>query len=114
MPPCTKTLGEADISASYSADRIAYSQPVRKPFSWRGGLWISVGTGHRPGEPFSAEAYRLAHPSMFSGTQVTYAQKTADAEAARADPNGFYHGMSVKHAGAVCLIMSPSKFIEYT
>ena len=102
-----KTLGEGDIRASYSADRIGYGQPVRKPFSWRGASWVNVGMGHRPGERFSARAYRLAHPSTFDGMPVSYAQKTADGDAARADPNGFYHGMNVKHAGTVFVLCGP-------
>ena len=32
-----------DISESYSADRIASGQPVRKPFQHDGGLWICTG-----------------------------------------------------------------------
>ena len=31
---------------------------------------------------------------------MTYAQRLADGDAARSDPNGFYHGMTVTHAGA--------------
>lgn len=38
---------------------------------------------------------------------MTYAQKTADGDEARADPNGFYHGMSVKHAGTVFVLCGP-------
>jgi hypothetical protein len=43
---------------------------------------------------------------------VTYAQKTADSEAARADPNGFYHGITAKHAGTVFVLCGPpARFI---
>ena len=53
-----KTLGQGDISASYSADRIGMGQPVRKPFTWNGGLWVCVGIRYRGGAE-TAEAYRL-------------------------------------------------------
>lgn len=102
-----KTLGEGDISASYNADRIAMDKPLRKPFQWRGASWISVGNGNCRGQPASSEAYRFAHPSTFSGTPVTYAAKVRDADAARADPNGFYHGMTVKHAGTIFVLCGP-------
>ena len=38
---------------------------------------------------------------------MSYGEKTADADAARADPNGFYHGMSVKHAGQILVLCGP-------
>jgi hypothetical protein len=101
-----KTLGQGDISASYSADRIGMSQPVRKPFEWKGGLWVCVGKGHRGGE-VSAEAYRLVHPQMFDGEPMTYAARVRNGDAARADANGFYHGMLVKHAGAEFVLCGP-------
>lgn len=100
-----KTIGQGDISASYSADRIGMGQPVRKPFTWQGGLWVCVGKDHRNGG--SAEAYRLMHPMMYDGLPVTYAGKTRDGDAARADPKGFYHGMIVKHAGAAFVLCGP-------
>jgi hypothetical protein len=66
---------------------------VRKPFSWRGTLWVCVGKSHLNGG--TATAYRLIHPQLFDG------------DAARADPNGFYHGMSVKHAGRTMALCGP-------
>jgi hypothetical protein len=91
-----KTIGQSlppartggDISASYSADRIGMSQPVRKPFSWQGSLWVCVGMSHLGGVT-TAEAYRLVHPQVFDGEPLSYSAKTANSEAARADPNGF-------------------------
>lgn len=101
-----KTLGQGDINASYSADRIGMGQPVRKPFAWRGSLWVCVSVSGRRGD-LSAEAYRLTHPAAFDGQPMTYAQKTLDGDAARADRNGFYHGMSVKHGGATHVLSGP-------
>ena len=101
-----KTLGQGDISASYSADRIGMGQPVRKAFQWKGALWVCTGVCYR-GDEITAEAYRLTHPQIYDGNSVTYAEKTSDSDAARADPSGFYHGMSVKHAGAFFVLSGP-------
>ena len=101
-----RQIGEGDISASYSADRIAYGQPVRRPFEWQGGLWISTGNAI-PHGPDSAEAYRLTAPTQFGGQPQTYAEKTADSEAARRDPNGFYHGMIVLQRGREMVLSGP-------
>jgi len=97
-----KMTGEGDIAASYSADRIGLGQPLRKPFEWRGSLWVCVGLGYE-----SAEAYRLMHPQAFDGAPVTYRAKVADGEAARKDPNGFYHAMSVSYGGSTFVLCGP-------
>lgn len=101
-----KTIGEGDIAASYSAERIGMGQPVRRPFTWQGGLWVCVSITTR-GKAVSAEAYRLVRPRMFDGTPLRYAEKTASSDAARADPRGFYHGMIVRHAGAQFVLCGP-------
>jgi hypothetical protein len=101
-----KTIGQGDISASYSAERIGMNQPIRKPFDWKGALWVCVGMTFCNGTQ-SAEAYRLVHPQLFKGEPLTYAAKTADADAARADPEGFYHGMIVRHAGQSFVLCGP-------
>ena len=81
-------------------------QPVRKPFSWKGGLWVCVGIrGCRDAE--TAEAYRLIHPHMFDGNAASHATKTWNGSAARADACGFYHGVSVKHASAEFVLCGP-------
>lgn len=102
-----KTLGQGDIAKSYSADRIGMDQPVRKPFEWKGGLWVCVGIGYQCGGVASAEAYRLVHPQVFCGESVSYAERVRNGDAARADANGFYHGMRVKHAGAEFVLCGP-------
>lgn len=100
-----KTIGEGDIAASYSAERIGMAEPIRKPFAWKGSLWVCVGLSNHPGP--SAEAYRLTHPQAFEGEPISYTDKTRDAEAARKDPNGFYHGMTVKHGGNTFVLCGP-------
>jgi hypothetical protein len=105
-PRSEKALGEGDIVASYSADRIAMGRPVRKPFSWQGALWVCIGLDYRGGVT-TAEAFRLTQAEVFSRKPVSYAEKTADVQRARADPNGFYHGMIVKHAGNSRVLCGP-------
>lgn len=94
-----RDLGEGDIHSSYSADIIAQESKVRKPFTFAGSLWVVVGmSGH--GGVEQADAYRLIPARMFQGiAATTYREKTGTAdgaESARADPLGFYHGMTVK------------------
>jgi hypothetical protein len=101
-----RQIGEGDIHGSYSADRIGMAQPVRKPFLWKGAPHVCVGMRYC-GESMDAEAYRLVPVRLFDGEPTTYAGKLTDADAARADPNGFYHGMTVRHGGASCVLCGP-------
>jgi len=101
-----KTMGEGDIAASYSADRIGMNQPIRGTFPWHGSHWVCVALRYCGG--ISAEAYRLVDPRVFAGAPLSYSQKTSDGDAARADPNGFYHGMIVKHAGRTFILCGPA------
>lgn len=82
------------------------AQPVRKPFSWEGEQWVCVSFRYAGDEVF-AKAYWLVPVPAFDGEPVSYAAKTADGDAARADPNGFYHGMTVTHAGQDCVLCGP-------
>lgn len=101
-----RMIGEGDIHASYSADRIGSDEPVRKPFSWQGGLWVCVRIAGRSGT-LSAEAYRLVHPQIFDGEPVSYGARCANGDAARADPNGFYHGMLVRRSKDELVLCGP-------
>jgi hypothetical protein len=101
-----KTIRQGDIAASNSAERIGSHQPIRKPFECKGSLWVCVGMTFREGIP-SAEAYRLAHLKLFNQQPLTYGAKTADADAARSDPKGFYHGVTVRHTGQVMVLCGP-------
>lgn len=86
-----------DIYSSYSADTIMGSSKVRKPFAWHGRLWITVSLCSFEGS-CTAEAYRLIPKSAFADLPTTYRRRTRtseDATAARNDPMGFYHGMTV-------------------
>lgn len=97
-----KQNGEGDIRSSYSADRIGMGQPIRKPFRYAGELWVCVGT-----EPAGAEAYRLVHPSLYSGTPRTYHDRCRDGDRARGDQAGFYDGIIVRHAGRELVMAGP-------
>jgi hypothetical protein len=106
-----KTVGEGDIAASYSADRIGMNKPIRSTFSWQGSNWVCVATQYC-GAEISAEAYRLVDLRAFVGQSASYAEKTSDGDAARADPNGFYHGMTVTHAGRTFVLSGPRARFE--
>lgn len=101
---------EGDIAASYSADRIANGASIRQPFDWQGAQWICTGS-HRD----AAEAVRIVPSHAFTGHPTTYAEKTRyyqddtgrETMPAREDPNGFYHGMTVKHAGKAFVLCGP-------
>jgi hypothetical protein len=104
---------EGDIHASYSADVIASNRRVRKPFTWNGALYVCTsitGSALTDSGTQEHEAYRIVPVKMFTGTTKTYSEKTVkaeDAEAARNDPNGFYHGMTIKHGGESFVLCGP-------
>jgi hypothetical protein len=109
---------EGDIHASYSADVIAMNGRVRKPFIWNGEHCVCTSitgaalTGNRLQEH---EAYRIVPSRMFRGTATTYREKTArgEAAAARSDPNGFYHGMTIRHGKESFVLCGPQiRFTE--
>lgn len=107
-----RTIGEGDISRSYSADRIGLGQSVRAPFTHHGDQWLCVG--FRYGASAVAEAYRLVHPTRFEGSVTTYTAKVVPdgGRSARTDPLGFYHGISVKRGReAFVLCGPPAEFI---
>ena len=94
-----------DIVGSYSGDRICENRPIRTPFHFRGGLWVCVGTW---GE--LAAAYRVVSAASSAVAPTTYSEKTGGekaAENAKNAPNGFYHGMTVKHVGQSFVMTGP-------
>lgn len=97
-----KQIGEGDIRASYSADRIGMGQPIRKPFRYGGELCVCVGNGSA-----GAEAYRLVHPSLYGGTARSYHDRCRDGGRARGDQAGFYDGIIVRHAGRELVMAGP-------
>ena len=106
-----RQTGEGDIHASYSADRIGMGQPIRRPFMYEGLRWVCVS--FRPGP--EAEAYRLVHPAAFSGAPISYTEKVSrnQGDDARADPMGFYHGMTARSGGEDLVLCGPPvRFVQ--
>jgi hypothetical protein len=54
-----------------------------------------------------AQAYRLIPEKLFPEPATTYSAKTADGDEARADPNGFYHGIKIQFKGAASVLCGP-------
>lgn len=108
-----REICEGDIHASYSADLIAECGRIRKPFKWQDGLCVCTGissAGLTASGTQEHEAYRIVPARMFTGTMKGYREKTAraeDAEAARNDPNGFYHGMTIRHGAENFVLCGP-------
>ncbi len=101
---------DGDIRASYSADRIGMGKPIRRAFTFRASTWVCVRFSVGP--TVTAKAYRLIPIEHFDGQATTYPDKTHDAEAARNDPLGFYHGMTVQHRGqGIVLCGPPAMFV---
>ena len=44
---------------------------------------------------------------IYDGEPITYTAKAANGDAARVDPCGFYHGMTVRHAGTKFVLCGP-------
>ncbi|MEM7291079.1 MAG: hypothetical protein AAF412_12040 [Pseudomonadota bacterium] len=102
-----KAIGEGDINASYSADKIGLEGAVRSPFKWQNALWICTGMVSK-GDFRSAECYRLMPIRFFGEEPRSYQQVCLNSSSARARPEGFYHGMRVKHGKQNCVLVGPS------
>ena len=97
-----RCIGEGDIAASYSADKIGLEGKVRKPFVWQNSLWVCTGTHSK-----SAEAYRLVPERFFDGEPTTYNEVAMLPFEQRIKPEGFYHGMRVRHGKQDCVLVGP-------
>jgi hypothetical protein len=86
-------------------------QPVRRPFQWKGARWVCVSLQGFLGVT-SAKAYRLVPVGAFAGEPLSYAQKVVNGDEARIDPNSFYHGMTVTHAGKKHVLCGPPARFE--
>lgn len=101
-----RQIGEGDIAASYSADKIALEGRVRSPFKWQNVLWVSVGSAW-PVDKSGVQAYRLLRARFFDGTPISYHENTMLGDEARTRPEGFYHGMAVRHGKQACVLVGP-------
>lgn len=102
------------VSESYSADRIAEKGPVRKPFKYQGKFYISSGgsSGGKVDPRRKEEAYQIVPRSEFKGDPQWYGRRIQPgdddwAEQRRQQPDGFYHGMLVKHGQVDCVMVGP-------
>lgn len=102
-----RQIGEGDISASYSADKIGLEGCVRSPFTWQNCLWVCTGLVSH-GEFRAAEAYRLVPRRFFGGTPISYHENAMLGDAARTRLEGFYHGMAVRHGKRYYVMIGPS------
>jgi len=99
-------IGEGDISASYSGDKIGMEQTVRSPFKWQNAMWVCTGIVSRC-EFRAAEAYQLLPLRFFQGEPISYYENAAMGDEARLRPEGFYHGMAVKHGKQDFVLVGP-------
>ena len=105
-----RQIGEGDIAASYSAARIGMGQPIRKPFSFRGGSYVCTSR-RKIGGVETVEAYLVLQKRMFDGVCRSYSAVVQDGDAARSAAEGFYHGMIVHHGSDECVLSgSPLTF----
>lgn len=103
-----RTIGEGDISASYSADTIAMAGRIRKPLTWNGGTWVCASMRRTNGET-SAECYQLLHPQVFEGEATTYFDRSVKNRSSINEALGFYHGMTVKSGGTELVLCGPPR-----
>lgn len=102
-----RQIGEGDIRASYSADKIGMEGKVRKPFVWQNALWVCTGS-YSANSSKGAEAYRLLPERFFDGEPTTYNEVACLPAAQRFKPEGFYHGMQVRHGKQDYILVGPS------
>jgi len=100
-----------EMGESYSGDRIAEHQPVRKPFKYDGKFYIGVGGFSAKGHG-EEEAYQLVSKSEFTGEVRTYSVPAGREygeyyESLRNDPMGFYHGMLVRRGSTEGVLVGP-------
>lgn len=108
------------VSKSYSADRISEKSPVRKPFKYNGKFYISSGSavGAVKDQRRTETAYQIVPRSEFKGTPHWYGERIRPHEETvegweewaaqrRALPEGFYHGMLIKHGVAEFVMVGP-------
>jgi len=97
----------SEIEASYSGDRISKDVAIRKPSVFEGKQYTAVGIDSK-----SIQAYQLLPKEEFTGEVRSYRvpKEREDEEyyqSLRDDPNGFYHGMLVKHRKSDHVLVGP-------
>lgn len=88
---------------------MASAGKIRKAFRWQAQSMVTVSF-FRQSDLEQAEAFQLIPLRAIIGTPITCAEKigTVDrADAARNDPRGFYHGMTVKQGRKTFVLVGP-------
>ena len=101
-----RQIGEGDIAASYSADKIGLEGRVRKPFVWQHTLWVCTSMVSHSGLS-AAIAYQLLPERFFDGTPITYHENVMLGDEARLRAEGFYHGMAVSYGKQPHVLIGP-------
>jgi hypothetical protein len=104
-------LGDrGDISNCCSADLIDNGR-IRKPFRYNGKLYITTSTitGKYPDCIRTAQAYRLVVATLFDGQIIEFRTKIDrdNGNAARSDPNGFYHAIPITYQSQQYVLAGP-------
>ncbi|UWQ19074.1 hypothetical protein [Jannaschia sp. M317] len=102
-----RQIGEGDIAASYSADKIALEGRVRSPFTYRNTLWVCTGMVSHSSTR-AATAYQLLPARFFDGMPISYHEISMLGDEARNRLEGFYHGMAVHHGKQDYVLIGPS------
>ncbi len=102
----TSTLPTAPMSSPRTAAFASHS-------CGNGDLYVCTsitGSGLTESGTQEHEAYRMVPEKMFTGTTKTYGQKNRQGRRCRGssnDPNGFYHGMTIKHGAEIFVLCGP-------
>ena len=97
-----KQVGQGDISAANSADKIAFESKIRKPFRLQGWLHATVSLQGTASDT-NATAYRLFDLSNFDGVPQTYLEASRKPKRG----SGFYHGMLVTYGTRKYVLVGP-------
>lgn len=96
-----------DIANSYSADTLAMEGRTRKPFQFRGALWVNTGGWSHRGKS-ALKCYRIVSVEQFDGPHAPYSEHDwVLARAGGRDNLGSYHGMSAEQGGREIVLQGP-------
>lgn len=70
-------------------------------------MWVCTGIRTKANIRY-AEAYRLVAIKFFDSAPISYYENAVLGDEARLRPEGFYHGMAVKHGKQDCVLIGPS------
>jgi hypothetical protein len=120
IAPSTEGIDTAKVAASISCECIATRATIKKPVTHCGALWVSTGCTWQHGVG-AHEVYQLVPLGDFAGESYSYNVKSGiwregdkyPGDFARSDPNGFYHGMIVKHGADKLVLSGPPQIVVH-